>query len=122
MCNLVGIGVVSTVKDNPIAADIFDRLRGATAKDPAVLEELCRDYLSEAYSTLTHLREALAQQDAARFRDRAHYLKGSSMMLGAKALSQQCARLEGMGRDGDLSAAAEALEAAVAALSSASWR
>ena len=93
-----------------IAREIFDRLREATANSPDVLEELCRDYVAEARLALSQLGEAVAQRDAGQVRERAHYLKGSSMMIGARDLSQCCATLEQMGRDSDLTAAETQLE------------
>lgn len=102
--------------DLVITREIFDRLRQATKDKPGVLAELCRDYLVEARATIGQLREALHAGDAAAVRERAHYLKGSSMMLGAGQLSQCCATLEQMGRDSNLGSAASALEQAVAAL------
>ena len=102
--------------DAVIVRDIFDRLRQATAGDPNVLVELCREYVAEARSTIGRLREALAQGDAAQVRDRAHYLKGSSMMIGAEDLWQCCATLERMGKDADLTAAQAALERTLVAL------
>ncbi len=99
-----------------IAREVFDRLRQATAGDTGVLAELCREYVSEARSTIANLRHALNEGNAAEFRERAHYLKGSSLMIGARHLSQYCATLEQMGRDSDLSAAEPVLEQAVAAL------
>ena len=95
---------------------IFERLQQATATQPGVLAELCREYVTEARSTLSKLRVAHAQGDAAEFRERAHYLKGSSMMIGAQVLSHTCATLEQMGRNGDLAAADSALQDAGAAL------
>lgn len=96
--------------------DIFSRLQAATAGQPEVLAELCRDYLAEARRTVAQLREALAKGDAALVRDRAHYLKGSSMMLGAQEVSQGCAALEAMGRDSNLTEAEPALEGVLIAL------
>lgn len=81
-----------------------------------MLAELCRDYLIEARTTVVQLREALAKGDAAAVRDRAHYLKGSSMMLGAQEVSQGCAALEAMGRDSNLTEAEPALENVSSAL------
>jgi HPt (histidine-containing phosphotransfer) domain-containing protein len=99
-----------------LAPEIFDRLRQATAGDSATLAELCREYVSEARTTITNIRQALLHKDAAQLRERAHYLKGSSMMIGANTLAQHCATLERMGRDADLGEAEAALEQAVAAL------
>ena len=99
-----------------LAPEIFDRLRQATAGDSATLAELCREYVTEARATISNIRQALAHKDAAQLRERAHYLKGSSMMIGAKILSQHCATLERMGRDSDLGDADATLEQAVTAL------
>jgi histidine phosphotransfer protein HptB len=99
-----------------IAREIFDRLRQATAADPAVLAELCREYVAEARSTIIKLRKALTQRDAAEVRERAHYLKGSSLMIGARILAQCCTKLEQMGRDSELEAAEPVLNQAIAAL------
>ena len=99
-----------------LAREIFDRLRQSTAKSPEVLTELCRDYVSEARNALAQIREALAHADAAKLRERAHYLKGSSMMMGARELSRCCATLEEMGRDAKLAPAQAELERATTAL------
>jgi HPt (histidine-containing phosphotransfer) domain-containing protein len=104
------------VTESAILTEIFERLRQATAKDPAVLTELCREYLFEARKTLAQLREAFLVKDAITFRERAHYLKGSSMMVGANQLSQCCATMERMGRDSDLRGAEAVLEQCAAAL------
>lgn len=99
-----------------LAREIFDRLRQATANHPDVLTELCRDYVFEARNAIAQIREALARSDAGQLRERAHYLKGSSMMIGARELSHFCAGLEQMGRDSELSAAAPELASAMTAL------
>ncbi len=99
-----------------LAREIFERLRQATANNPEVLTGLCRDYVSEARNALSQIREALIQANAGQLRERAHYLKGSSMMIGARELSRRCASLEQMGRDSELSAAEPELERAFAAL------
>ena len=96
--------------------DIFARLQQATAGQPDVLAELCRDYLAEARRTVVQLRAAVATGDAAMVRDRAHYLKGSSMMLGAQEVSQGCAALEAMGRDSNLTEAEPVLQSLLTAL------
>lgn len=113
---LHGVATYKQVSEPVLAQEIFERLRQATARNPDVLAELCRDYVSEARNTISQLRAALAQGNAAEFRERAHYLKGSSMMIGAQELSQCCAILERRGRDSDLAPAAAELEQASAAL------
>jgi HPt (histidine-containing phosphotransfer) domain-containing protein len=104
------------VTDEPIALDVFGRLQKATSADPSELADLCRTYLSEARRTLERLRHALAEDDAARFRDRAHYLRGSSLVIGATTLARFCANLEQMGSNSDLRDAAPLLEQASDAL------
>lgn len=102
--------------DRVLKLEILERLRQATAGNSTVLEELCRDYLAEARATIAQLRDAVTQGNAIAVRERAHYLKGSSMMIGAEGLSQCCATLELMGRNSNLDAAEPALEQTMAAL------
>jgi len=103
--------------DEPvIAKDIFDRLRQAAAKTPGVLEELCREFVVEARAAIVQIRTALSESNAEEMRNRAHYLKGSSMIMGARVLSQCCAKLESMGRVADLGAADAEVDHASAAL------
>lgn len=104
------------VADDSIAPDVFDRLQTATAADPAELTGLCREYLAEARHTLAQLHGASAQQDAEQVRDRAHYLRGSSLVIGATAVAQSCAALELMGRESDLRDVARLLDETSAAL------
>ena len=99
-----------------LAKEIFDRLRQATAGNPEVLAELCRDYVFEARNALAQMQQAMDRADAGRLRERAHYLKGSSMMIGAHELSACCATLEQMGRDAQLAAAGPELARAMTAL------
>ncbi len=102
--------------DSVILAEVFERLRQATAKDPAVLIDLCREYIEESRKTLSQLRDAFLAKDAKAFRERAHYLKGSSLMVGASRLAQCCATLERMGHDSDFRGAEPMLEDTLAAL------
>ncbi len=117
MCNSLLLRQNATpVTDNSLASDVFDRLQKATTADPAELVGLCREYLSEARHTLAQLCSALAQLDAEQVRGRAHYLRGSSLMLGATAVAQSCATLELMGRNSDLGDAERLLDRISAAL------
>ncbi len=111
-----GVAFKKRVSEPVIAREIFERLRQSTAGDPGVLSDLCRDYIAEARITIEQLQRALNDGNAGDFRERAHYLKGSSMMMGARRLSQCCATLEALGRDGQLSAAEAVLKQAIAAL------
>jgi histidine phosphotransfer protein HptB len=104
------------VTDEPIITDVFDRLLKAAAADPQELAGLCRDYLAEARRTLVNLQAALVQKDSGRMRDRAHYLRGSSLIIGASTLARLCGSLEQMGRDAQLHDAAPVLKQACEAL------
>jgi HPt (histidine-containing phosphotransfer) domain-containing protein len=104
------------VTDESIAPDVFERLQRATSADPAELADLCRHYLIEARRTLTQLHNALAEKDAAQLRDRAHYLRGSSLVIGATAVARCCAALEQLGRNSDFRDAASLLDQTTAAL------
>jgi HPt (histidine-containing phosphotransfer) domain-containing protein len=104
------------VSEPVLVKDIFDRLRQAAAATPGVLEELCRDYVVEARSTMAHIGEAVGNGNAEQLRDRAHYLKGSSMMIGARELAQCCATLEAMGRESNLGDANAELDRTLEAL------
>ncbi len=116
MCYRFRVGVEpNLVTDDVLVPEVFERLR-TVAKDPEVLAELCRDYLAEAHTTLAQLQDASLVKDAVAFRERAHYLKGSSMMIGAGPLSQCCATMERMGRDCDFRGAEQILERTAAAL------
>jgi HPt (histidine-containing phosphotransfer) domain-containing protein len=102
--------------EDSIAPDIFDRLRMATAADPEELVSLYRDYLVEARQSLLQLRDALAEKDAEKLRDRAHYLRGSSLIMGTTAMARCCASLELMGRNAEFQDVALLLDQTSAAL------
>jgi HPt (histidine-containing phosphotransfer) domain-containing protein len=104
------------VTDKAIANEVFERLQQAMAAKPTDLVDLCRDYLTEARQTLAQLRNAIMLRRPAEFRDGAHHLKGSSMLLGAVDVTKCCASLEAMGKSGDLSEAEQMLEQTSAAL------
>jgi len=106
------------VNSDSLAPDVFEHLQKAAAAEPEELAALCRDYLAEGRRTLTHLRSALAQKDAGRFRERAHYCRGSSLVIGATAVARCCAALEQMGRDGEFRDAARVLDQVAQALQS----
>lgn len=96
--------------DNLISVDAFDRLRQMTASRPAELVEICHEFLTEAQRTLAQLRNAFTLKQAEELRNRAHYLKGSSMIVGAVGVTQCCASLEAMGKKGNLDEAEPVLD------------
>ena len=102
--------------DESLASDVFERLQKATLANPGELAGLCRHYLAEARRTLKQLRSAFAEQDPMQLRDRAHYLRGSSLVIGATVVARCCAELEEMGRKSELRGAAAVVDRATVAL------
>ena len=77
--------------ETPLTAEVFDQLRQAMAADKTGFTELYRKYLADAWHTLELSKEAtLHRHDE--IRQRANYLKSSSLVLGA----HKVARLAGM--------------------------
>jgi signal transduction histidine kinase/DNA-binding response OmpR family regulator len=79
--------------------DVLDQLRedlGGTA----ALQEVIRSFLDQTPSVLSALRDAAARADVPSIRRAAHMIKGTSSMLGARELSQQCAEIERAGQTG----------------------
>jgi HPt (histidine-containing phosphotransfer) domain-containing protein len=109
-------GDLKRVHENQIASDVFERLQKALAPKPADMVELCREYLAEARKTLAQLRDAFAQKQAEELRNRAHYLKGSSLLLGAVVVTRCCASLETMGKTADFQETGAMLDQLSAAL------
>jgi histidine phosphotransfer protein HptB len=107
------------VTDDSIDREVFEHLRRATAADPGELACLYRDYLAEARQALMQLREALTEKDAEKLRDRAHYLRGSSLILGATVIARCCASLELVARNSELADAAPLLDQSSTALDAA---
>lgn len=73
---------------------VFDQLQNAMATDRVGFTDLYRDYLEDAWRTLEELREAVRQQRLPEVRDKAHYLKSSSLVLGAHEVALCVTRLE----------------------------
>ena len=79
--------------------DVLDQLRedlGATA----ALREVIRSFLDQTPSVLSALRDAAARADVPSIRRAAHMIKGTSSILGARELSEQCAEIERVGQTG----------------------
>ena len=102
--------------DSLIISDVFEQLQQAMASKPAEFVELCRDYLAEARRNLVEMRSAFAARQGGDLRDRAHYLKGSSLIIGAVGVTRCCASLEAMGKNGDFRETSRMLEQTSATL------
>ena len=93
-----------------LASQVFEQLQHAMASDPAGFTDLYRDYLADAWQMIALLRDAVQQQRAEEVCAKAHRLKGSSMVLGARAVAQCAAGLEESGRNADMQGACAMLE------------
>jgi CheY-like chemotaxis protein len=79
--------------------DVLDQLRedlGGTA----ALREVIRSFLDQTPSILSSLRDAAERADVPSIRRAAHMIKGTSSILGARELSEQCAEIERVGQSG----------------------
>ncbi len=77
---------------------------------PEMLEELAEMFDHDARDGLAELEKAFEEGDASAVKVIAHKLKGSSGNMGAKRMSEICAKLENVGASGDLSDARGLLE------------
>ena len=78
--------------------DVLDQLRqdlGGTA----ALREVIRSFLEQTPSVISALRDAAARADVPSIRRSAHII-GTSSILGARELSEQCAEIERVGQTG----------------------
>jgi signal transduction histidine kinase/DNA-binding response OmpR family regulator/HPt (histidine-containing phosphotransfer) domain-containing protein len=81
--------------------DVLEQLRedlGGTA----ALRDVIRSFLDQTPSVLSSLRDAAARADVASIRRAAHKIKGTSSLLGARDLSEQCAEIERVGETGSI--------------------
>ena len=108
------------MSENVLAPEVFDRLQQAMADDPGGLADLYRQYLTEAGRTLQlQLRNAFVQKDGEMLRRHAHYLKGSSQVVGVPEVARRCAVLEELGSRADFGQAEQALATTSAAIATA---
>ncbi len=84
--------------------------RKNTGNDADLLVELVHIFLEECPHSMTEIRQAVAASDAALLRRSAHTLKGSAAIFGALPVVDAALRLEMMGRENNLAAAATELE------------
>jgi HPt (histidine-containing phosphotransfer) domain-containing protein len=96
-----------------VADIVFDRevLLARAGGDAAMLRQVTGLFLGECPRALAMVRAAFAAGDAAELAKAAHYLKGMTGSLAAPDACAAAARLEGLGRGGDLTDAAQAVAA-----------
>jgi PAS domain S-box-containing protein len=113
--------------DGASVADVILEVEGAV-RDTSIVEGLLRTadrhtvldiverFRADGTARLGQLRQAVAQGDRGTVHASAHALRGSSAMLGAAAVSEQCSRIEAAARTAgpkELAAALVELEAAL---------
>jgi HPt (histidine-containing phosphotransfer) domain-containing protein len=98
------------VKETPLVSEVFDQLRHAMAADPAGLTELYRDYLTDAWQSLQILWDSVNQKQSEDMRARAHYLKSSSLVLGAPTVARCAGMLEELANEPEVQDASGVLE------------
>jgi CheY-like chemotaxis protein len=98
-----GAGALSTT-------DVFDRTEALAyaGGDAALLKEIAELFLADAPASMARLRQTMESRDAQALAEAAHALKGATKLLGASAAFHTGARLEEIGRSGDLAGAPEA--------------
>ena len=91
-----------------IDPETFSQLKDLMGPDFII--ELIDTYNVETGELIEHLRQSLANQDAAGFGRQAHSIKSSSASLGALAFSQKARELEMLGKANNLASAGEKLD------------
>jgi CheY-like chemotaxis protein/HPt (histidine-containing phosphotransfer) domain-containing protein len=104
---LVPSGTDLGAQTNGAVLDAAGALEGV-AGDRKLLTELVRVFAAQCPRWLAEIRAAVAENDAGRLHRAAHTLKGAVGNFRAQAAYDEAQRLETMGRDGNLTAAAAA--------------
>ena len=94
-------------------APVLDRaaLLARMGNDLRLVRKIGRLFVQDAPGMLERIRAAVARGDAGALRSEAHALKGSAANFVATATVEAAARLEALGREGDLSEARAAVSA-----------
>jgi HPt (histidine-containing phosphotransfer) domain-containing protein len=98
------------VEETPLSSAVFDQLRQAMSNDSAGFAALYRDYLTDAWETFQNLRESINQRQFDDIQAKAHYLKSSSLVLGAPLVARCATEVERAALAKDLSDAGALME------------
>jgi HPt (histidine-containing phosphotransfer) domain-containing protein len=82
------------VNETLICTAVYEQLRQAMAADAAGFVALYRDYLADARQSLHVIKESIEGGRADLVRSNAHYLRSSSLVLGASEVARCAGRLE----------------------------
>jgi HPt (histidine-containing phosphotransfer) domain-containing protein len=102
---------ISTTPEQAIDAEALANLRVIGGDDPGFVEEMIVLFLEQAPRHLETIGRALAEGDLARITRAAHHVKSSSLYLGARRLSDLCARTEVQARAGNKNAVIDLITA-----------
>ncbi len=102
---------VSTTPEHAIDPEALANLSAIGGDDPSFVEEMIVLFLEQAPRFLEALGKALAAGDLASVTRAAHQAKSSSFYLGARRLSELCARTEAQARAGNGDAVTELITA-----------
>ena len=95
--------------DRPAGSLLRNSLLTRVAGDAALASAMTSLFLAECPRLLADVRQSLAANDAAALERAAHALRGSVSNFEASAATQAAARLELLGRTGDLRESTDAL-------------
>jgi PAS domain S-box-containing protein len=96
-------GPVSGVAASSVPVDV-NVLKGLVGDDPAVIQDLLRDFRTGAARTGDGLRQAFREGATGQVVSLAHKLKSSARSVGALALGDLCAEIEQAGKAGQAEA------------------
>ena len=86
---------------------VLDQLRDDLGIE--AIRDVIQTFVDTTPTTLAKLRDAVARDDTGGIRQTAHAIKGTSAILGARTLAEQCAELEQLARAGHIGDAAARL-------------
>lgn len=98
------------VEETPLSSAVYDQLRQAMSNDSAGFAALYRDYLTDAWETFQLLRESVELYHFENVQAKAHYLKSSSLVLGAPLVAKCATEVERAALAKDLSDAGALLD------------
>jgi len=88
--------------NEPIDAAVLAELRSHfDAKESALFCDLLALYINELTPRLRAIRDAIGSADAKAMAAGAHALKGSSLLVGARAMAEMCCEVELAAKGGD---------------------
>ena len=96
-----GADVSSATMEGPVDVHVLEALVG---DDPVVISEFLQDFRASSAKIAVELRVAYQAGQTATVGAAAHKLKSSARSVGALALGELCAQMEGAGKAGDTTA------------------